>query len=70
MFNFYHLLQALILMPYEIETELAGLFVLYIQHHMMIGRNILGNAVECNVVKDYRLCLGDGVRLFELRAER
>ena len=59
------LLQALVLIPYEIETELAGLFVLYVYIKLMIGGNVLGDAVEGDIVKDYRFCFGEGIFLSE-----
>jgi len=46
------LLQALVLIPYEIETQMGGLFVLYVYIKVMIGSNVLGDAVECDVVED------------------
>ena len=45
------LLQALILIPHEIETQLASLLVLQVYIKVMVGRNVLGYAVECDIVK-------------------
>ena len=54
-----YLLQTVFLFPYEIETELVGLFVLQVYPDMVIGCDVLSNAVKGDVVKDDG-CLGVG----------
>lgn len=54
----YDFLQTLVLIPYEIETKLVSLLVLQVYIKVMIHRNIFGDAVECDIVKDYRSGLG------------
>lgn len=54
----YDFLQTLVLIPNEIETKLVSLLVLQVYIKVMIHRNVLGDAVECDIVKDYGSGLG------------
>ena len=58
-----HNVESLVLFPYEIETELAGIGILEIHLFIIMGSYLGQHYIQCHIVENNWLCRGCRVRL-------